>query len=313
MEMKITIPETLIEAITFYADDENCQQTMIALRFPAGVGCPRCGDVNVTRLSRRTVWKCNGCKRQFTMKVGTIFEDSPLSLSKWLPAVWLLAGAKNGVSSCELARALGVTQKTAWFMLHRIRRAMNTGSFNTPLSGEVEADETFIGGKESNKHASRKMNAGRGTVGKAVVAGVLQRGGEARVSVVPSTSKIVLQKNVRMNVERGSMLMTDAHAGYTGLEADYIHAIVDHAVEYAVGNVYTNNMENFWSLLKRTIKGTYVAIDVPHLDAYLDEQSFRFNNRKDTDQGRFVKAMSMVADKRLTYDELIHSCDPYYL
>jgi transposase-like protein len=144
MQTKITVPTTLIEAISFYADEENCQQTMMAIRFPNGVCCPRCGDMNVTRLSRRTVWKCNGCKRQFTMKVGTIFEDSALSFSKWLPAVWMLAGAKNGISSCELARALGVQQKTAWFMLHRIRHAMNTGSFNKPLSGEVEADETYI-------------------------------------------------------------------------------------------------------------------------------------------------------------------------
>jgi transposase-like protein len=190
---------------------------------------------------------------------------------------------------------------------------MNTGTFSKPLSGEVEADETFIGGKEINKHKHKKLNAGRGAVGKAVVAGVLQRGGEARVSVVADTSAKTLQKKVRDHVKAGAALMTDAHRGYSGLEGEYLHAVVDHAVEYVRDNVHTNNMENFWSLLKRTIKGTYVAIDVPHLDAYLDEQSFRWNHRKDNDQGRFVKVLSQVSGRRLTYKKLIGDCDRYYL
>lgn len=313
METKTAYPTTLIEAITFFADEENCQQTMMAIRFPGGICCPRCGDTAVTRLSRRTVWKCNGCKRQFTMKVGTIFEDSPLSFSKWLPCVWLLAGAKNGISSCEVARALGVCQKTAWFMLHRVRHAMNTGSFNKPLRGVVEADETFIGGREANKHESKKLHAGRGAVGKAIVAGVIERGGQASITVVPSTTAKHLRKNLQEKVEPGSIIMTDAHGGYHGLNDDYIHAVVDHAVEYVRGSIHTNNIENYWSLLKRTLKGTYVAVDVPHLEAYLDEQSFRFNNRKDTDQGRFLTALAMVAGKRLTYEQLTSWWEGYYL
>ena len=313
--MENTMPETLIEAIRFYSDVANCEATMISIRYVDGVvTCPDCnlGD-RVGKLSRPGVWKCNRCKRQFTLKVGTIFEDSPLPLSTWFPAVWLIAGAKNGISSCEVSRALGVTQKTAWFMLHRIRHAMNTGSFAKPIDGIYEADETFIGGLEKNKHADKKLNAGRGAVGKAIVSGIIQRGGKVSVKRISDTSAKTLQKRVREEVAAGSALMTDAHRGYTGLAAEYQHQIVDHAVEYVRGNVHTNSMENFWSLLKRTLKGTYVAVDVPHLDAYLDEQMFRFNERDLNDLGRFLTVMGAVTGKRLTYEDLIGRADTYHL
>ncbi len=272
--MEYRMPETLLEAINYYADPANCESTMIAMRFPNGVNCPRCMSERVTRLSRPGVWKCNGCKRQFSLKVGTIFEDSPLSLSVWFPAVWLLAGAKNGISSCELARALGVTQKTAWFVLHRIRHAMNVGSFDKPMTGTVEADETYIGGKELNKHKSKKTSPGGGYKGKATVMGLMERGGGVRAKVLPNSTGLVIKPEVRKHVAPGTNLITDTHGAYRGLSDEYMHEIVNHAYEYVRGNVHTNSLENFWSLLKRTLKGTYVAVDVPHLDAYLDEQCF---------------------------------------
>jgi hypothetical protein len=249
-------------------------------------------------------WRCNGCKRQFSAKTGTIFEESPLPFSKWLPAMWLISNAKNGVSSCELARSLGVTQKTAWFMLHRIRLALQNGTIER-LSGHVESDETFIGGLEGNKHAYSKLGAGRGPVGKTIVWGALQRRGNIVCQVVPDTKAPTLRSNVFRHVERGSNLYTDAHGGYYNLRTVYAHEIVDHAVEYVRGTVHTNGMENFWSLLKRTVKGTYVHVAPFHLFRYLDEQTYRFNERGLTDSERFWQSLSRICGKRITYRELI--------
>lgn len=258
-------------------------------------------------------WQCKNkaCRKQFSIKVGTVMEDSPIGLDKWLCAIWLITNAKNGISSYEIHRAIGVTQKTAWFLLHRIRLAMHNGSLEK-MSGTVQADETFIGGLEKNKHESKKLHAGRGAVGKAIVVGLLEQGGHAEPSkvkakTVKDTSRKTLHGEVEANVKAGSELHTDAWRGYVGLSPQYVHAIVDHAVEYVNGHVHTNGIENFWSLLKRTIKGTYVAVDVPHLDAYLDEQAFRFNERKDSDAGRFVKVLGGVNGKRLTYKQLTSS------
>jgi transposase-like protein len=252
------------------------------------------------------MWFCKGCKKQFTLKVGTIFEDSPLGLDKWMCAFWMICNCKNGVSSCEIARSLGVTQKSAWFMLHRIRKAMHD-DFRDKLSGEVEADETFIGGKARNMHVSKRQRRITGTGGKdkTAVMGILERGGKVRTAIIPNRKKSALQAEVKKHVEAGSALYTDALLSYHGLAGEYAHQVVDHAVEYVNGRIHTNGLENFWSLLKRGISGTYVSVEPFHLFRYLDEQSFRFNTRKSmNDQARFEAAMKNIFGKRLTYSEL---------
>ena len=299
---------TLQEAIIYFSDFENCKNLMVQLRWPEGtVTCPHCGSEKVTYLKRTRVWKCyRGHKRPtFSLKTGTIFEDSPLGLEKWLPALWLVVNCKNGISSLELARDLGVTQKTAWFMAHRLRFALTEGAFEL-LSGEVEADETFIGGKARNMHLSKRERRITGTGGKdkTPVLGVLERGGTVRTAVVRSRKKKELQAEVRRNVESGSALYTDALKSYDGLD-EFQHQVIDHAESYVEGKVHTNGIENFWSLLKRGLSGTYVSVEPFHLFRYLDEQTFRFNNRKElNDSGRFTVALSRIAGKRLTYDQL---------
>lgn len=245
------------------------------------------------------------CHKQFSVKRGTIMEDSPITLDKWLAAIWLIANAKNGVSSYEIHRALGVTQKSAWFLLHRIRLAMQTGTFEK-LSGQVEVDETYIGGLARNMHRSehsRKVT-GTGGKGKVAVMGLLERDGKVRAKVIRDATSLTLHAEVRGNVEPGAELFTDGHRGYNGLHQEYIHQVIDHAEKYVDGQIHTNGIENFWSLLKRGIKGTYVSVEPFHLFRYLDEQTFRFNERKGKDADRFVKAVKQVAGKRLTYDEL---------
>jgi transposase-like protein len=311
--MQNQLPKNLMGAIRYFADPDVCLDFVAAMRWPRGVTCPHCGADRVSYLSTRQIWKCmNGeCHKQFSAKVGTIFEESPIPLDKWMVAVWMIVNCKNGVSSWELHRAINVTQKTAWFMLHRIRLAMQDRYFGTKLDGEVEADETFIGGKARNMHRSRRADAitNAPNRGKTVVVGLLERGGQVRTSVVPSVSRPVLQGEVRKHVKAGAALYTDKMHSYIGLSPKYLHQIVDHAVRYVDGRVHTNGLENFWSLLKRGIGGTYVSVEPFHLFRYLDEQTFRFNNRatKDNpldDRDRFMLAVSQIANKRLTYAEL---------
>lgn len=256
-------------------------------------------------LKTRRIWKCRACRKQFSIKTGTIMEDSPLSLDKWLVATWLIASARNGISSYELHRALGITQKSAWFMLHRIRLAMQTGSFDKKLGGEVEVDETYIGGKARNMHKSRRRPGGTGMVGKSIVMGLLERNGQVRTLVVAKSDGATLRPHVHANVEKGATVYTDALQSYTPLAVDYSHKIIDHAKAYVNGSIHTNGLENFWSLLKRSIKGTYVAVEPFHLFRYLDEQSFRYNNRKMDDRARFSTALGGISGKRLTYEALI--------
>ena len=251
------------------------------------------------------------------MKVGTIFEDSPLGMDKWMAGFWLLVNCKNGISSYEVARDLGIMQRSAWFMLHRIRLAMQTGSFTKPLNGEVEVDETFIGGKARNMHVAQRQRRITGTGGKdkTVVMGILKRGGEVRTSVVENRKKKPLQAEVRKHVEAGSALYSDELKSYEGLAGEYAHEVINHAVAYVDGKIHTNRMENFWSLLKRGLNGTYVSVEPFHLFRYLDE-TYRYNNRKDLDDaGRFEKAMGQVAGRRLTFKQVtgkLHDPRHYY-
>jgi transposase-like protein len=307
-------PKTLQEAMIYFSDKQNAVDFVIDLRWSEGITCPKCGSKELYYVKTRYLWQCKNkeCKKQFTVKTGTIFEDSPLGLDKWLCAIWMIANAKNGISSYEIARGLGMTQKSAWFVLHRIRYAMQQGSLEK-LSGDVEADETYVGGKAENMHKWKREAMGlqgRGTVGKAVVFGLLERttgnkASKVKTKVVENARKKTLQPVIRRSVETESNLYTDALKSYQGMEEEYVHQSIDHATEYVRGNVHTNGIENYWSLFKRTLRGTYVNCNVDHLDSYLDEQTFRFNNRVGNDAERFSLVLGSVAGRRLTYKQLI--------
>jgi transposase-like protein len=306
--MDAATPPNLIDAIRFFSDPDVCLNFMVAIRWPDGVTCPTCGGSEVGFLKTRRLWKCKNrhSKQQFSVKVGTIFEDSPIGLDKWFTAMWLVANCKNGVSSYEIARDLNVTQKTAWFMDHRIRRAMETGSFEK-MKGEIEADESMIGGLARFMHADKRAEkiTGTGGAGKAIVMGLLDREtGKVHVKHVADRQRHTLQKEIRDNVAEGSEIFTDAWVGYEGLDPEYVHGFVDHAERYVNGRIHTNGLENFWSLLKRGLKGTYVCVEPFHLFRYLDEQAFRYNNRKATDGARFVRALSGATGRRVTYKAL---------
>jgi len=299
------LPTTLQEAMRYFSDEDICLNFVMTLRWPNGPVCPRCQSQKHRFISTRAIWECKDCKKQYSVKVGTIFEDSAVRLDKWLCAIWMIVNAKNGVSSYEIGRSLGVTQKTAWYMMHRIRLALQRGSLNHKLSGDVEADETFIGGKARNMHRDKqKRMMKEGFFRKAVVMGMLERKGEVRLQVLNTASARLLQEQVRKHVATGSKLFTDELHGYKHLASDYAHNVINHSEKYVRGNIHINGIENFWSLLKRGLKGTYVSVEPFHLFRYLDEQSFRFNTRKSNDQGRFVEALSSISGKRVMYQEL---------
>jgi len=303
-------PTSLQEAVIYFSDPVNCREYVVSRRWPNGVNCPTCGCSNVNFLEKQNRWECREkhSRRQFSLKTGTIYEDSPLGLDKWLVATWLVVNCKNGASSCEVARALNITQKTAWFMDHRIRVSFGLES-PEKFTGHVEADETFIGGKARNMHKAERARKITGTGGKdkTAVMGILERGkdgtSKVRASVIPNRKRKALQAEVRKHVKAGSALYTDALKSYEGLN-DFEHQVVDHAVAYVDGKVHTNGLENFWSLLKRGINGTYVSVEPFHLFRYLDEQVYRFNNRKMTDAERFDIAVRGIVGKRLTYEQL---------
>jgi len=278
----------------------------VARRWPNGVTCPKCGSANVLFLENYDRWHCREKHPapQFTLKTGTIMEDSPIGLDKWLAAMWQIVNCKNGISSYEVHRAIGITQKSAWFLDHRIRLALTMGTFNK-LSGQIEADETFIGGKARNMHKSERARkvTGTGSKDKTAVLGIMERGGKVVTKVIDNTKKKTLQKEVREHALAGSALFTDALKSYEGLD-EFQHEVVDHAVSYVEGEVHTNGLENFWSLLKRGLKGTYVSVEPYHLFRYLDEQGYRFNNRWLTDGQRFDSAVRQIVGKRLTWDQL---------
>jgi transposase-like protein len=308
-------PKTLLEAIKYFQDEQVCINAVAEMRWPNGVICPHCEAESPYWLETQKRWKCRKCRKQFSVKVGSIFQDSPISLQKWLPALWMLSNCKNGVSSYEIARDLGVTQKTAWFMLQRLRlvlRSENSGKMSGQ-GGPVEVDETFIGGNLKNMHPDKKLRYQKrgGSHGKAIVMGMLERETRrVRAKVIPNTKRETIQTAILDQVERKATVYSDGYHAYDNLKLhDFVHETVNHVDEYVRGQVHTQGIENFWSLLKRGLKGTYVAVEPFHLDRYIDEQVFRYNNRGTkenplNDADRFLLALSQVAGKRLTYAEV---------
>jgi transposase-like protein len=302
------LPTNLLEAVRYFSDQDVANEFVAKLRWPDGPICPACGCQEYSYLTTRRLWKCKNreCRKQYSVKVGTVFEESRLGLDKWLPAVWLAANSKNGISSHELGRALGVTQKSAWFMLARIRLAMQ--SEGGIFEGEVEADESYIGGKARNKHKSKKKGQPRGgSSNKTAVLGFRERGtGRVRAEVVPNVEvySVGIRPRVRDVVKEGSTLYTDESRVYYGMSEHYYHQTVNHAHTYVEGKVHTNGLENFWSLLKRGLRGTYVSVAPFHLFRYLDERMFTYNMRDLTDLGRFSLVLGAVSGHRLTYAAL---------
>jgi transposase-like protein len=310
-------PKSLQEAILYFADPKNCREYLVARRWPDGVICPRCGKSNVLFLEKYNRWHCREKHDapQFTLKTGTIFEDSPISLDKWLAAMWMIVNAKNGVSSHEIKRSLKVTQKTAWFMLHRVRLSLKESHSSFKLGGpdtEVETDETFIGGRKKNMHADKKLRYEQrgGAQGKTAVMGLLDRDlRKVRAKIGPNVKRETLQAEIMKEVKYGSRVYTDDAVAYNELRSRFVHEVVNKTESYVRGQVHVNGMENFWSLLKRGLNGTYVAVEPFHLSRYVDEQIFRYNNRatKDNpldDSDRFDLAVRQIVGKRLTYAEL---------
>src|SRR6266404_6031030 len=302
-------PKTLQQAIRYFSDEQVCIDTIAQLRWPAGPTCPKCGHKEHYYLASQRRWKCKECYKQFSVKVGTIFEDSAIPLDKWLAALWMLVNCKNGISSYEVGRDLGITQKSAWFVLQRLRLALQHGSMEK-LGGEgkeVEVDETFIGGAARFMHPQRRkrMITERGVKDKLAVMGILERGGEVRANVIPTRRKHHIQAEIRAHVKAQSAIYSDALLSYQGLNGDFVHKTIDHAESYVDGQIHTNGLENFWSLLKRGLKGTYIAVEPFHMFRYLDEQVFRYNNRGLAHDGeRFHRVMSHIAGRRLTYEQL---------
>lgn len=313
------LPGTFEEAWDYFADPDRCVEYVAKLRWPDGPVCPECGGKDYSYLTSRRLWKCKDCKKQYSVRVGTIFEDSPLPLRKWLMAIWEIANDRNGISSHELARKLNIQQKSAWFVLHRVRLAMQTGSFDkfsNKMDGAVEVDETLIGGKARNLKASKRRELAQegkklpSSYGKTAVVGFRQRDGQIRAEVVESNRKQPLQQKIRKHVTPGATVITDELKSYHGLDQHYQHKIINHADTYVDGQVHTNGIENFWSLLKRGLSGTYVSVRPFHLYRYLDEQVYRYNHRELPDSVRVENVLRGVMGKRLTYKELTGKTAP---
>ena len=318
---KDQMPRTLMEAVRYFADLDRCRDIMRSIKWPSDtITCPACGSDNVGEIATRHMHKCRACKKQFSLTVGTIFESSKISLDKWFVAVWAVVNCKNGISSYELGRAIGVPQKTAWFLIQRVRAALQEGGWPDKFDGPAEADTTYVGGEARNMHKRKRAKRikGRGAVGKTIVHGVLQRANgeeisQVRAEVVGTDDAERLVPAVRRNVRFGAEVFTDAARAYADLADTQIHRAIDHSVAYAQGAVHTNGLENFWSLLKRSLRGTYIAVAPFHLFRYVAEQVFRFNLRQLDDAGRFIAALRGVVGKRLTYRVLTAQGDAGFM
>ena len=296
----------LLEMMREIPDEQTAIDHFTAIRWKQGEFCPHCGSTRVYHFADKRTHKCGDCRKRFSIRVGTIFEDSKLPMRTWMLAIWLITSHKKGIASTQLAKDLGITQKSAWFVLHRLRHAAQTQSFNRPLTGEVEADETFIGGKEKNKHAWQRTGGKQGGAGKVAVLGILQREGELRTGLTPSLSARNVQSAVRDNVEAGSLVLTDEHPSFRGLSRDYIHHTVNHSAGEYVRKFYihTNGIESVWALFKRQIIGTHHYLSPKHLSRYLGEMTWRFN-RREVGEGARVNMLLDQSAGRLRYKELI--------
>lgn len=297
--------KSLFELLRAIPDEQAAIDHFTAIRWRNGAFCPLCGSTRVYHFSDKRTHKCGDCRKRFSIKVGTIFQDTKIPLQKWFMAVWMLTSHKKGIASTTLARDIDVTQKTAWFMLHRLRHAALTESFNAPLQGEVEVDETYVGGKAANRHRGDPKNR-PGLAGKIPVIGALERGGRAVAAVIPNTTTATLDGFVRSCVAPGSFVATDEHSGYRFLNGTYKHAFVRHtAGEYVEGDCHTNGIEGFWAILKRQIIGIHHYVSPKHLNRYVNEVTWRFNRRENEEAPR-VNALLAAADcEPLRYRELI--------
>lgn len=300
--------DSLYEMMAAFPDEQSCIDYFTAIRWADGAFCPHCGSTRVYHFSDNRTHKCGDCRKRFSVKVGTIFEDTKVSLRKWFMAVWLLTNHKKGVSSAQLARDIKVTQKTAWFMLQRLRYAAQTKSFNAPLSGTVEVDETYVGGKESNKHKAKRTKGTQGMGSaktKSVVFGMAERGGELRLSKIQLPSREHIEPVVRANVAEGSAVKTDEAASYRWMRDNYAHDLVNHKLgEYVRGDTHTNTVEGAFSHFKRTIIGIYHHVSDKHVDRYLDMFTYRWNTREKAEGERLVGLLERTSG-RLTYKALI--------
>lgn len=299
--------KSLFDLMKVIPDEQAAVDHFTAIRWKDGAFCPLCGSTKVYHFSDKRTHKCGDCRKRFSIKVGTIFQDTKIPLQKWLMAVWLITSHKKGIASTTLARDIDVTQKTAWFMLHRLRAAATTESFNAPLDGVIEADETFVGGKEKNKHARDRKGGTQGGKGKAVVFGMLDRDGDLRTIHTADQLAKTVQGLINAHVAPGSTVMTDEHASYVGLSSRYYHHRVNHSAGEYVRDycIHTNGIESVWALLKRQIIGIHHVVSPKHLCRYLDEMTWRFN-RREIEEGARLNDLLACADRNpVTYKALI--------